>query len=102
MNCPTCGTPLHGVMLVDSLTPSKDWAAMATARLVKCKSADYVHFTADFGNGLLVHRLAILAVSDRAARWLSARAEVQGIGQAEKVVGKRAKRTLPDWLESGG
>jgi hypothetical protein len=89
-------------MLVDSLTPSKDWAAMATARLVKCKSADYVHFTADFGNGLLVHRLAILAVSDRAARWLSARAEVQGIGQAEKVVGKRAKRTLPDWLESGG
>jgi hypothetical protein len=90
-------------MIVDKLTPSPDWAAMATARLVKCKSADYVHFTADFGNGLLVHRLAVLAESERAARWLSACAEVQGIGQAEKSVGgKRAKRTLPDWLESGG
>jgi len=102
MNCPTCGTPLHGVMIVDSLTPSPEWAAMATARLVKCKSDDFVHFTADFGGGLLVHRLAILAGSERAARWLSARAEVQGIGQAEKVVGNRAKRTSPDWLESGG
>jgi hypothetical protein len=75
---------------------------MATARLAKCTAGDYVHFTADFGNGLLVHRLAILAGSDRAARWLSARAEVQGIGQAEKAVGVRAKRTSPDWLESGG
>ena len=68
-------------MLVDKLTPSKDWAAMATERLAKCKSADYVHFTADFGGGLLVHRLAILTGSERADRWLSARAEVQGIGQ---------------------
>ena len=48
-------------MLVDKLTPSKDWAAMATERLVKCTAGDYVHFTADFGGGLLVHRLAILA-----------------------------------------
>jgi len=103
MNCPTCDTPLHGVMIVDSLTPSKDWASMATQRLVKCTAGDYVHITADFGGGLLVHRLAILTGTDRAEAWLAARDAVQGIGRtAAAERGEKVKRSLPDWLKSGG
>ena len=102
MNCPTCGTHLHGVMLVDQLTPSPDWEPAAMVRWVRCTGGDYVHFIPEYDSGQKANILAILAGSDRAARWLSARADVQGIGQAEKVVGKRAKRVAPDWLESGG
>ena len=99
MNCPTCGTPLHGVMVVDKLEPSRDWAATATARLVKCTALDFVHFTADFGGGLIAHRLAILSGSERAEAWLAAKAEVQSWGKgAEKAKGRRAKRVAPDWL----
>jgi hypothetical protein len=89
-------------MLVDKLTPSQDWEPAAMVRWVRCTGGDYVHFTPEYDSGQKANLLAILAGSDLAARWLSARAEVQGIGQADKVVGKRAKRIAPDWLESGG
>jgi hypothetical protein len=90
-------------MLVDKLTPSPDWAAMATARLVKCTAADFVHFTADFGDGLIAHRLAILSGTERAEAWQTARDAVQGIGRtAEAGRGEKVKRSLPDWLKKGG
>ena len=71
-------------------------------RWVRCTGNDYVHFLPEYDSGQKANILAILTGSDRAARWLSARAEVAKIGQAEKAVGKRVKRVAPDWLESGG
>ena len=102
MNCPTCGHPIHGVMLVDTLTPSPDWAANAEERRVKCVAGDYVHFTADFGRGLVVHRLAVLNGSERATAWLAGQSSAAKIGRVETGKGgKREERPLPDWLETG-
>ena len=102
MTCPTSGHLIHGVMLVDTLTPSPDWAANAEERRVKCQAADYVHFVADFGRGLVVHRLTILNGSERATAWLAGQSGAAKVGRVNTGKGEeRTERPLPDWLESG-
>jgi hypothetical protein len=94
--------------VTDNIEPTAEnsaaWAHTGRCYLV-CRGDGFTHFRAVYSDDkgvLTLHRLALLDGTPLADAWLSARAEVQGIRQAEKVVGKRAKRVAPDWLESGG
>ena len=94
--------------VTDNIEPTAEnsaaWAHTGRCYLV-CKGDGFTHFRAVYSDakGILeLHRLALIDGSPLAEAWLSARAEVAKIGQAEKAVGKLVKRVAPDWLESGG
>lgn len=100
MNCPTCSTPITGIMFTDDLTPRPELAPNADLRGAKCQHADYIHFYALFnvnGGTLRVERLAILDGSPTHERLLQAKIDA-GITKAYAVKAKRKRRKTPEWL----
>ena len=100
MNCPTCSTPITGIMIVTDLTPRPELAPNADRRGVKCQHPDFIHFHATFavhGRELRVERLAILDGSPTHERLAQAKIDA-GLVKVEEPKVKKKRRKTPAWL----